>query len=186
MTDRRQALLSMADTAKKMLAGMVGPIEGARRIVSLSWAVGDDDNRVLDPFRGIDSESDDLVVGDRSLWARAYLDDMDRRYAAYEAVLQPGIAADCEALLALVEPILHECPSCGFSPLAELPYDTAGEPSYESCPCCDFQPGVTDEIGYDSAEWRKRWIARGMQFCRPPIPIEWNAAEQLNRVGLSS
>lgn len=119
-------------------------------------------SKLFDPFNLIDSESDDLVVANRALWAAAFLRDVNRRYAAYEASLRPGIAADCAALLAVTEPKLRECLACGFSPLTKMPYDAAGEPSYEECPRCDFQPGVTDEIEYDGAEWRRRWVAKGM------------------------
>jgi hypothetical protein len=184
MMYRRQVLFTLADTAKEMLGGTLGPIEGARRIARLRERVCDEDP-VFDPFRGIDSETDDLVVGDnRSLWAQSYLDDVSRRYAAYEATLRPDIMPACQALLAHLDALLRVCVACGFSPLMEMPYDAAGEPSYEVCPCCEFQPGVTDESNDDIAEWRRRWIAQGMPFRHPPTPLEWNAAEQLSNAAI--
>jgi hypothetical protein len=156
MMYRRLALFKLVDTAKRMISGEIGPIEGSRAVARMRSAVGDDESPVFDPFILIDSESDDIVVGDRSLWAQSFLDEIDRKYAAYEAVLRPGIAADCEALLAVYEPKLRECPACGFSPLENPLYDEVCKPSYELCPRCGFLPGVTEQIEYDLAEWRRR------------------------------
>ncbi len=108
MNYRRKALFRLVDIAQKMLAGEIGPIEGSRKITRLRFDVEDEENDVFNPFVGIDSESDDVVVGDRTLWAEAFLEDIDRKYAAYEAVLRPRIVADCEALLAVFEPKLRE------------------------------------------------------------------------------
>jgi hypothetical protein len=174
MTRQRRALHNLVDTARRMLAGDVGPIEGSRVIERLHNDVGAGDDSVIDPFRGINAQSDDFLVGDRSLWAQAYLDEIDRRYAAFDAVLRLEIASDCEALLAAFEPKLFECPACGFAPLMAMPWNATGEPSCEECSCCEFQPGVTDEIEYDVAEWRRRWIADGMPFRRPPAPADWD------------
>lgn len=170
MNNQRKAIFTLVDIARKVIAGEIAPIDGSRRIARMRFEVEGEENKVFDSFIGIDAQSGDLVVGNRALWAEAFLTDIDVRYAACEAALRPGIAADCEALLAVFEPKLRECPACGFSPLDAMPYDAAGEPSYEECPCCDFQPGVTDEIGYDSTEWRRRRTAQGMPVHRPPVP----------------
>ncbi len=105
---RRKAAFALVDVARMMLAGEIGPIEGSRTISHLRFDVEDEENDVFKPFIGIDAESDDVVVGDRTLWAEAFLEDIDRKYAAYEAVLRPRIVADCEALLAVFEPKLRE------------------------------------------------------------------------------
>jgi hypothetical protein len=183
MTYRRKMLFKLVGTAKSMLAGDVGPIEGSRLIACLRWETSDEENPVFNPFVGIDSETDDVVVvGDRSLWAQAFLDEIDRKYAAYDEVLRPGIGADCQALLAVFEPKLLECPACAFI-LKRMPYDAAGEPSYELCPCCDFLPGLS-ELESDAEEWRRRWVAAGMPFRHPPPPTGWNPNAQLQRGGL--
>jgi hypothetical protein len=166
-----------------MLAGLVGPIEGSRRIVHAWPALGDVDTPVVFPFREIEAISENLFIArNRSLWSPAFLNDMDQKYAACEASLQPMLSANCEALLAFLETLFRACAACGFSPVSDLPYDATGEQSYTSCVCCDYLPGVTDEIGYDAAAWRQRWISRGMPFHHPPTPLDWNPQEQLKRV----
>jgi len=185
VTYRRSKLFTLVDTAKKMISGEIGPIEGSRTITRLRFDVGDGENEVFYPFIGIDSESDDIVVGDRSLWAEAFLNEIDRRYEAYERALRPGIAEDCRALLAVLLPRLNECPVCGFVGSGRPPYDAAGVPSYETCPSCGFEFGVTDVIGYDVAEWRRRWIRDGMPFRHPPSLPGWDPEAQMRAAKLT-
>ena len=179
MAYRRSALFTLIDVAKKMIAGGIGPIEGSRTITSLRFDVGDEDNAVFNPFIGINAESDDVVVNNRALWAEAFLEDIDRRYEAYERTLRPGIAQDCRALLAVFLPRLRECPVCGFSGLDKPSYDAAGTPSYETCASCAFEFGVTEVMGYDVTEWRRRWIQDGMPFRSPPAPDDWDPVAQM-------
>jgi len=103
----RSALAALVDVAEKMIDGAVGPIEGSRRIAQLRFGAGDEDNSVLMPFVGIDSEAGNLVVGDRSLWADAFLAEIDRGYEDYERRLRPTIADDCRALLSVFAPRLR-------------------------------------------------------------------------------
>lgn len=168
-----------------MIAGEVGPIEGSRMICRLRYDVHDDDEDAYTPFIAIDSESDDLVVGNRDLWDKAEFEDRDRRYKAYDEALRPGIAEDCRALLAVVVRKLHECPACGFTGSDRPPYDVAGAPSYETCACCAFQIGLTDVFEYDSAEWRRRWIQDAMPFRRPPAPPGWDPVRQMRAARLT-
>jgi hypothetical protein len=184
MTNRRASLFTMVDVAKKMIGGEIGPIEGSRTIAQLRLDVGYGEDAAFLPFRRIKSESDDIVVGERSLWAQDFLDKIDRRYAEYDDALRGGIAEDCEALLALFDPKLRECAACGIRGLQKPPYDAAGQPSYETCPCCSFEPGVTDEIEYDVAEWRRRWVGKGMPFRHPPPPDDWDPVAQMRSAGL--
>lgn len=141
MTYRRKALFTLVEIAQKMLAGEIGPIEGSRKISRLRFDVEDEENDVFHPFIGIDSESDDVVVGNRTLWAEAFLEDIDRRYEAYDRALRTGIADDCRALLAVFLPRLLECPVCGFMGSDQPPYDAAGVPSYETCRSCGMEFG---------------------------------------------
>ena len=97
----------MVELAEKMIAGEVGAIEGARRIARLRSRLGDPDNDVLMPFVAIDSETDDVVVGDRALWEESFLAEIDREYEKYERSFQPMIAEDCRALLAVFAPRLR-------------------------------------------------------------------------------
>ncbi len=185
MTDRRRALFTLVEIAQKLLTGEIGPIEGSRRISRLRFAVEDGDNDVFYPFIAVDSESDDVVVGDRTLWAEAFLERIDRRYEAYHRALQPGIADDCRALLAVFLPKLLECPACGFIGSDQPPYDAAGVASYETCRSCGMEFGITDVIGYDAAEWRRRWIRDGMPFRHPPPPPGWDPEEQMRAAKLA-
>ncbi|HZO92880.1 MAG TPA: hypothetical protein VFB22_03855 [Candidatus Baltobacteraceae bacterium] len=181
MIDRRRlkTLFDVVALVRSMRVGTLGPIEGSRALVR-AWP-GAPDDAALAPFVAIDSESDDIVVGDRALWAAEYLRRVDRKYERYEARLRGSIGAECDAVLAVLEPMLLECPACGFGPLSQPAYDAAGAPSYRACPCCEFEPGVTDEVGYDAGTWRDRWVAAGMPFRRPPPPPAWNPEEQLRR-----
>lgn len=85
----------LLDFARKTQRSELSAIEGSRLIDALRWESGEPENEVLVPFAGVASESDDLVVGDRRLWAQSYLDEI-------------GIAEDCAALLAVFEPKLRE------------------------------------------------------------------------------
>src|SRR5260370_6404943 len=170
MTYRQSALFRLVEVAEKILANEIGPIEGARKISELRVDVGDPDNEVFTRFSGIDSESDDLVVGNRALWSEAFVQEVDRRYEANEQVLRPDIADDCRALLAVLSRRLHECPVCGFTGSDRLPYDAAGTPSYETCASCGFEFGVTDVMDYGCTESRRRWVRDGIPYQRPPPP----------------
>jgi hypothetical protein len=185
VTHRRSKLFELVDTANKMIAGEIGPIEGSRTIANLRAYVGDGDSEVFLPFIVIDSESDDIVVPDRSLWDEAFLDDIDRRYESYERSLRPTIANECRGLLAVVLPTLNACPVCGFVGSGPPPYDAAGVPSYETCRSCGMEFGITEEIEYDLAEWRRRWIRDGMPFRHPPAPPGWDAEAQLRTAKLA-
>jgi hypothetical protein len=103
----RNALAALVTVAEQMIAGTVGPIEGSRRIAQHRFGVGDEDNAALMPFVGIASESDNIVVGDRALWAAAFLEEIDRAYEEYEVQLRSAIAADCRALLDVFAPRLR-------------------------------------------------------------------------------
>jgi hypothetical protein len=141
MTYRRKALFTLVETAQKMLAEEIGPIEGSRKISRLRFDVEDEESNVFNSFIAIDSESDDVVVGKRALWAEAFLEDIDRRHEVYDRALRPGIADDCRALLAIFVPRLFECPVCGFMGTDQPPSDAAAVPSYETCRSCGMEFG---------------------------------------------
>jgi hypothetical protein len=101
---RRAALAALIDVAERMIAGEIGPIEGSQTIVRLIHRTGDAENDVFLPFRGIASESDDMIVGDRTMWATEFLERIDREYEDYDRRLRPTIADDCKALLAVFVP----------------------------------------------------------------------------------
>jgi len=75
----------------------------------------------------------------------------------------------------------HPCPVCGYPKLREKPRTASGGGSFEICPSCGFQFGVTDDDeGYNYAQWRRRWIAKGMQWSSESMkPADWNPVSQL-------
>ena len=161
MEDRRfrPALFALVEVAEEMLDGVIGSIEGSRRIVRLKPNAGDLDDEAFLPFVGIDSESEDIIIGEgRALWSDEFLKRSDQQCEAYEDALRPGIGEDCRALLEMLQARLRECPICRYAGLARPPYDAVGTPSYETCGSCGYKFGITDAIGYDFAEWRRRWI----------------------------
>jgi hypothetical protein len=184
MNTRSSKLFALVDVAEKMIAGEIDPIAGSWEIVALRWQVANENSHVFDAFIGIDSEADNLRLGDRALWSDEFLRERDREYAEYARSLQPEIADDCRALLAVIVPWLRACPVCGFA-ASRPPYDAAGEPSYEQCRSCGFEFGVTENAGYDIAEWRRRWVAVGMPFRRPPAPPHWDPALQMGAAGIT-
>lgn len=81
---------------------------------------------------------------------------------------------------------MYTCPVCGYPGLAEPPRSRSGGGSYEICPSCGFEFGVTDDDrGYSYADWRQRWVDRGMPWdsdgIEPP-PTGWDPATQLRAV----
>jgi len=91
----------VASVAQGMLDGRVGIIEGSRQLASLAHRIGvedfDDD---FITFVGIDSETDDLPVGDtRQHWAADALEKKDGEIAAAEALYRDAALAACKLLV---------------------------------------------------------------------------------------
>ena len=75
----------------------------------------------------------------------------------------------------------HLCPVCGYPKLREKPRTISGGGSFEICPSCGFQFGVTDDDeGYNYAQWRRHWQAKGMHWSGESMePADWNPVAQL-------
>ena len=77
----------------------------------------------------------------------------------------------------------HTCPACGYPDLDEPPRTGSGGGSYEICDSCGFEYGVTDDDeGFTYAQWRRRWIAKGMPWEADgiaPRPVGWDPKAQV-------
>ena len=78
---------------------------------------------------------------------------------------------------------VFQCPACGYGGLHEPPRLPSGGGSYEICWSCGFEYGVTDDDeGFSYAEWRARWVAKGMPWDSErlhPRPVDWDPKAQL-------
>jgi Protein of unknown function (DUF2489) len=90
------------ETARAVLDGRVGVIEGARKLSTLApelvadWKV-DPDFLVL---AALDSETDDLPVGDqRKLWDKKALAERDPTISRIEADARPNVEVACRNIL---------------------------------------------------------------------------------------
>jgi hypothetical protein len=92
-----------ANTARAILRGEVGVIEGTRRLSTLAGALVDD--WTADPdfavFGALDSSTDHLPVGpQRELWAPAALAERDAEVARIEREAWPDVEAACRRVIA--------------------------------------------------------------------------------------
>jgi hypothetical protein len=87
--------------ARKMLDREVGIIEGAREIVRLRHNTGIDDlDPVFIPLIAIDSETDDLPVGqERQFWADDALIEKDKLIMQAENTYRQEALAACRLIL---------------------------------------------------------------------------------------
>jgi Protein of unknown function (DUF2489) len=93
----------VAQIAQRILDGEVGIIAGARQISALCGGHVDLDESDPDfrTFVGIDSETDDLPIGDtRRHWAADALQKKDAEIAAAEAFYRDAALAACKRLVA--------------------------------------------------------------------------------------
>ena len=70
----------------------------------------------------------------------------------------------------------HICPVCGYTKLAEPPYDKQGYPTYVICSCCGFEFGFDDSSRqYTFDAYREEWIERGFPFFTASEKVKnWN------------
>ncbi len=97
----RQQQAIVVDVARKMLAGHVGIIEGARRLERIRYTVlGDARDPDFDVFTAIVSETDALPVGEeRQNWAADVLVEQDKAIKRAEDAWQEKALATCSALV---------------------------------------------------------------------------------------
>ena len=98
-----QSVAALLVTARAMLNGELGLIEGCRRIDSLRFGTDDPDDHIFDTFRAVASETDHLPLGDvRKLASEAYLARVDREASEYVARASRRILDACESLIRLM------------------------------------------------------------------------------------
>lgn len=76
------------------------------------------------------------------------------------------------------------CPVCGYSKLAEPPYDSNNIASSEICPSCGFEFGYDDfDLGETFESYRKKWVEKGANwFDNSKKPINWKLQDQLDNI----
>ena len=80
------AVAQIVETAERMRDGELNMIEGARRIVELSWKAGLHGDKDIIPFICIDSETDALPLGDvRRQWRQDALEKLQPEIERAEA-----------------------------------------------------------------------------------------------------
>lgn len=95
MDTRAAAARKIAELSRDVVARRISPVFASREIARrLRFDVGSPDDDVFLEVRGIDSETEDVVIGElRQLWSREFLDRVDTRLAEYlqgmEAVFEP-------------------------------------------------------------------------------------------------
>lgn len=97
---RKSKRAELIAVANAMLDGKMDLIEGARKICSLRFAVGDPDNDVFMPIRAIESETDHFPLGEmRSRCAADYLRRTDAEMRRYLLDAQQDILKACNEII---------------------------------------------------------------------------------------
>ena len=87
-------------TAQSILSGELGVIAGARQLSGLGYQVGADRDPDFTLFTGVDSESDDLPIGEvRKHWNPEALRAKDAELADYEARVRERVFEACRSLI---------------------------------------------------------------------------------------
>jgi hypothetical protein len=102
---RRLASAKIVAAARGILSGELGIVAGARQLATLRFDVGTEDDSDFIFFVGVDSETDDLPLGDvRSRWNPDALKAKDAELAAYESKVRERALEICRRLLRKYEP----------------------------------------------------------------------------------
>jgi hypothetical protein len=95
--------------ARGVLDGTVGIVEAARILVSISFALGVEDEEPFLTFRSIDSETDHYPLGDvRARWSPNALAREDGKRERYEAKIRAGVEEACRGLIAKYESLASD------------------------------------------------------------------------------
>ncbi|HWD92769.1 MAG TPA: DUF2489 domain-containing protein [Verrucomicrobiae bacterium] len=99
-TEILRAQSEVVSTARGVLSGAVGIVEGARRLAKLSHDLGVDRDQDFIFFIGVDSETDHLPVGEvRRHWAAEALRQKDEELRKCEASFRDGAFQGCQSLI---------------------------------------------------------------------------------------
>jgi hypothetical protein len=95
-----RAQSEVVSTARGMLSGAIGIVEGARRLTKLGHALGVDRDSDFTFFVGLDSETDHLPVGEvRRHWAEDALRRTDEELRACESFYRDRTFRVCHSLI---------------------------------------------------------------------------------------
>ena len=84
-----------------MLSGEIELLEGCRQLVELAGRLDERDDEILAPIVAVESETDDLPLGDsRAHWSEQGLRRKDATVAAYLLEVRPVIMKAVELLVA--------------------------------------------------------------------------------------
>jgi hypothetical protein len=91
----------MVSIARDILNGAVGIVAGARKIASMRFGSATENDKDVLVFVGIDSESDDLPIGDvRRHWNSEALKAKDAELRSFEARVKESAFRACERIIA--------------------------------------------------------------------------------------
>ena len=100
MTATKSLDVQIADIAHEMLSGKVGLVEGSRQLVQLFGRLDERDDELLAPIIALESETDDLPLGEVRLhWSEEALQRKDAAVADYLREVRAEILKTCEALV---------------------------------------------------------------------------------------
>lgn len=73
--------------------------------------------------------------------------------------------------------MLNPCPACGYRAVD----NDRDEEAAGNCPSCGFMPEPGPESKASAAEWRRRWVERGMPWTSMavPQPRDWDPTQHL-------
>jgi hypothetical protein len=90
----------IGETAASMLAGAISYLEGARVIADLGWKADIRDDPDIIPFVGLESETDDLPLGNvQLLWSAEALRGLRPKIEQYEMSAKQDLAEHCQRLV---------------------------------------------------------------------------------------
>jgi hypothetical protein len=108
LEEKRRVVDGLLNIANAALNGEIGPVEAAR---SFTNYVGRDQSldKLLVIFIGVDSETDNLPLGDvRRLWNVDALKQKDNDIAAAELLYRNKINQACQKLVDTLSPLIDE------------------------------------------------------------------------------
>lgn len=88
------------EVASKILDRKIGLIEGVRKLVSLQNEMGSANDEDFLVFKGIESETDELPIGEaRRNWNEAALKDKDAEIEEYEDKVRTSVFDACRRFI---------------------------------------------------------------------------------------
>jgi hypothetical protein len=90
----------LVNVALSMIDGKLSLIEGARRICSLRYDIGDPENEVFLPILGFESETDNFPLGNvRDAYAAEYLQRLDEEADYYITETKDVVIDACREIV---------------------------------------------------------------------------------------